>query len=190
MIKVYIHRNIVSHALRFIPGTIVLAGYTLLAIMNKELIGIQASYNPLIPQDIVAFGGQVLILWIILLLFFKSYLAFFPSTRLTFGLDKVEFEDAFKKSQNLLWADIEKIDIDLADNRLLLLQIRRYNGETIECYMSHFWLLSVSKTWCVNHNFCRLMAIAGENQNLKSKLSIEQLQVLYSKVRIKGGVFR
>ncbi len=186
MIKVYIYRGIISHGLKFWPGTLILILYSALVLKDPQLLGIQKQYDPAISQDVLSFAALATMLCIVLLQFIKSYLLFFPSTYIVFGLDKIEFQEKFKKNVIIHWDEIQTIDLDIGDNRLLVLNIQINNGKIIKCYMTDLWLLSISKKWCVRHNFYRLMTIVGENEKLKLKLDLEQLRFLY----IKTGIMR
>lgn len=183
MIKVYVYKGIISHGIRFLPGTSILILYCFLVLREPQILGIQEKYDS-ISHDVLSFATLLAMFCVVLLQFFKSYLIFFPSTHITFDHEKIELEERFSKTSTIFWSEIEAIDLDIGDNRLLIISFVKSDGEIIKCYMKELWLLSISVNWCVRYNFYKLIAIADVNLTLKSKLNPEQLQFMYAKTQI------
>jgi hypothetical protein len=67
---------------------------------------------------------------------------------------------------------------------LLNMYIVKNNDEIIRVLLSELWLLSISKKWCVNYNFLKLIAIANKSPIFLSKFEPKLIDDFYKYCRV------
>jgi len=189
MLKSYIYRSFTYHVFNQIAGSIVLAVFSFVALKHPDLIGIKDQYDFIRSSDILSFMSFFLILILMLVQFMKGYLLYTPSTYLSFNSLGISFKKFKKEYQFIKWEDVQIIELKVESEWLLTMFIKKHNADVIRVELSSLWLLSITKKWCVCHNFLKLITMANNNQVLMTKLVPDQVDELYVYCGVKSPTF-
>ena len=181
MLKSYIHKSLISHVLNHVIGIIIFAIYLYILVKDKSLLGIKDEYDVIhSPSDALSFVSFFIILLLLITQARKGYLLYIPSTYLSFGSDGISFKRLRKENRFIKWEDIAIIDLSVESEWLLTMFIKEKKGNITKVELSELWLLSITKKWCVHHNFLKFAALASKHPNLMEKLVPEQMEALYN----------
>jgi hypothetical protein len=181
MLKSYVHKSFISHALNQSIGVVLSFSFLLVVIRAPHLIGMKGQYDIFnVPCDTLSFISSFLILLLVIVQVVKSYLLYIPSTYITFNSSGMSFKMLKKEYKFLRWEDVLEIELAIESEWLLAILIKTGSGQVVKAELTQLWILSLTRKWGVCHNFLKLIAIANNNPNLKSKMLHEQIEKLNS----------
>lgn len=185
MLKGYLHKSFLAHALNHVFGIVIAVFFVYLTAKHPSILGFKAQYDLFNSAgDTLSFTSAFLIIVLIIIQIPKGYLLYIPSTYVGFDKQGISFRRFKREYKFVNWIDVQEIELKVESDWLLTMYIKTGTEGDVRVELTELWLLSVTKKMCVNYNFLKLSAIANKNPILMSKLVNEQVEELNASCKV------